>query len=148
MFSTTCFNERKCQYRLELKCVALVWAVLVVVFLPYWSSFFLGNHDFRFVRYGIPVDAGFFEGRFTQFVVPWLLSDGQILPAWNVFLGFAFLAGAAVKTASWFGLPKKGHVILTFALSKNDGRDCVCSYAVCGGCADNETKRADCFRYV
>lgn len=116
MFSTTCFNERKFQYRLELKCVALVWAVLVVVFLPYWSSFFLGNHDFRFVRYGIPVDAGFFEGRFTQFVVPWLFSDGQILPAWNVFLGFAFLAGAAVKTASWFGLPKKGHVILTFAL--------------------------------
>lgn len=74
-----------------LKCAGVVWLILIVVFLIYWSSFFLGNHDFRFMRYGVPLDAGVFEGRFTQFLPSWLLTGGHILPVFNVLLGFAFL---------------------------------------------------------
>lgn len=105
--TTPLSNEKKIQYLFEIKCITTIWAILVIVFLPYWSSFFLGNHDFRFMRYGVPIDAGVFEGRFTQFVLPWLLSSGQVLPVWNVFLGFAFYACAIVQALLWLGLPRK-----------------------------------------
>ena len=109
-------NKKEAHYLFEIKCIAILWAILVIVFLPYWSSFFLGNHDFRFMRYGIPIDAGVFEGRFTQFVVPWLLSSGQILPIWNIFLGFAFYAWAIVRGLLWLGLPKKSFEVVAIGL--------------------------------
>lgn len=78
----------------ELKCAGVVWLILAAVFLTYWSSFFLGNHDFRFMRYGVPLEAGVFEGRFTQFLPSWLLTGGHILPAFNVLLGLPFCPGS------------------------------------------------------
>lgn len=99
-----------------LKCAGVVWLILIVVFLIYWSSFFLGNHDFRFMRYGVPLDAGVFEGRFTQFLPSWLLTGGHILPVFNVLLGFAFFALAAVRLAEWYGLPERYRDVLPFTL--------------------------------
>ena len=99
-----------------LKCAGVVWLILAVVFLIYWSSFFLGNHDFRFMRYGVPLDAGVFEGRFTQFLPSWLLTGGHILPVFNVLLGFAFFALAAVRLAEWYGLPERYRDVLPFTL--------------------------------
>lgn len=103
-------------FQFWLKSAGWVWLALVVVFSCYWSSFFLGNHDFRFIRYGVPVDAGVFEGRFMQFVLPKLLVDGHILPVLNVFLGFAFFALGVVLLARWFGLAEKYREVLPFAL--------------------------------
>lgn len=100
----------------ELKCAGVVWLILAAVFLTYWSSFFLGNHDFRFMRYGVPLDAGVFEGRFTQFLPSWLLTGGHILPAFNVLLGFAFFAQAAVRLAEWYGLSERYRDVLPFTL--------------------------------
>lgn len=99
-----------------LKCAGIVWLILIVVFLIYWSSFFLGNHDFRFMRYGVPLDAGVFEGRFTQFLPSWLLTGGHILPVFNVLLGFAFFALAAVRLAEWYGLSERYRDVLPFTL--------------------------------
>lgn len=99
-----------------LKCAGVVWLILAVVFLIYWSSFFLGNHDFRFMRYGVPLDAGVFEGRFTQFLPSWLLTGGHILPVFNVLLGFAFFALAVVRLAEWYGLPERYRDVLPFTL--------------------------------
>lgn len=99
-----------------LKCAGVVWLILAVVFLIYWSSFFLGNHDFRFMRYGVPLDAGVFEGRFTQFLPSWLLTGGHILPVFNVLLGFAFFALAAVRLAEWYGLSERYRDVLPFTL--------------------------------
>lgn len=99
-----------------LKCAGVVWLILAVVFLIYWSCFFLGNHDFRFMRYGVPLDAGVFEGRFTQFLPSWLLTGGHILPVFNVLLGFAFFALAAVRLAEWYGLPERYRDVLPFTL--------------------------------
>lgn len=99
-----------------LKCAGVVWLILAVVFLIYWSSFFLGNHDFRFMRYGVPLDAGVLEGRFTQFLPSWLLTGGHILPVFNVLLGFAFFALAAVRLAEWYGLPERYRDVLPFTL--------------------------------
>ena len=103
-------------FQFWLKSAGWVWLALFVVFSCYWSSFFLGNHDFRFVRYGVPVDSGVWEGRFMQFVLPKLLVDGHILPVLNVFLGFAFLALGVVLLARWFGLAEKYREVLPFAL--------------------------------
>lgn len=100
----------------ELKCAGVVWLILAAVFLTYWSSFFLGNHDFRFMRYGVPLEAGVFEGRFTQFLPSWLLTGGHILPAFNVLLGFAFFALAAVRLAEWYGLSERYRDVLPFTL--------------------------------
>ena len=100
----------------ELKCAGVVWLILAAVFLTYWSSFFLGNHDFRFMRYGVPLEAGVFEGRFTQFLPSWLLTGGHILPVFNVLLGFAFFALAAVRLAEWYGLPERYRDVLPFTL--------------------------------
>lgn len=100
----------------ELKCAGVVWLILAAVFLTYWSSFFLGNHDFRFMRYGVPLEAGVFEGRFTQFLPSWLLTGGHILPAFNVLLGFAFFAQAAVRLAEWYGLSERYRDVLPFTL--------------------------------
>ena len=110
----------------ELKCAGVVWLILAAVFLTYWSSFFLGNHDFRFMRYGVPLEAGVFEGRFTQFLPSWLLTGGHILPAFNVLLGFAFFALAAVRLAEWYGLSERYRDVLPFTFA-----DCVKSI-----CAD------------
>lgn len=104
------------QYRFEIQCAGWIWLILTVVFLSYWSSFFVGNHDFRFMRYGVPLDAGLFEGRFTQFVPSWLLTGGHILPVANVLIGFLFFAAAAVILARWFGLNAKYREVLPFAL--------------------------------
>lgn len=100
----------------ELKCAGVAWLILAAVFLTYWSSFFLGNHDFRFMRYGVPLEAGVFEGRFTQFLPSWLLTGGHILPAFNVLLGFAFFALAAVRLAEWYGLSERYRDVLPFTL--------------------------------
>ena len=100
----------------ELKCAGVVWLILAAVFLTYWSSFFLGNHDFRFMRYGVPLEAGVFEGRFTQFLPSWLFTGGHILPAFNVLLGFAFFALAAVRLAEWYGLSERYRDVLPFTL--------------------------------
>lgn len=51
----------------ELKCAGVVWLILAAVFLTYWSSFFLGNHDFRFMRYGVPLEAGFLKDGLPSF---------------------------------------------------------------------------------
>lgn len=100
----------------ELKCAGVVWLILAAVFLTYWNSFFLGNHDFRFIRYGVPLNAGVLEGRFTQFLPIWLLTGGHILPAFNVLLGFAFFALAAVRLAEWYGLSERYRDVLPFTL--------------------------------
>ena len=100
----------------ELKCAGVVWLILAAVFLAYWSSFFLGNHDFRFMRYGVPLNTGVWEGRFTQFLPSWLLTGGHILPAFNVLLGFAFFALAAVRLAEWYGLSERYRDVLPFTL--------------------------------
>ena len=100
----------------KLRRTKFILLLLAAVFLTYWSSFFLGNHDFRFMRYGVPLEAGVFEGRFTQFLPSWLLTGGHILPAFNVLLGFAFFALAAVRLAEWYGLSERYRDVLPFTL--------------------------------
>ena len=90
------------KYQFWFKCWGVVWCILSVVFSLYIFSFFLGNHDWQFLRYEMLLSSGVWEGRVTQFVPPWLLSLGRLLPIWNALLGFMFLSGAAVLLAWWY----------------------------------------------
>lgn len=104
------------KYQFWFKCWGVVWCILSVVFSLYIFSFFLGNHDWQFLRYEMLLSSGVWEGRVTQFVPPWLLSLGRLLPIWNALLGFMFLSGAAVLLAWWYGLAEKSLPVVLFSL--------------------------------
>jgi len=104
------------KYSFWLKCVGIVWSGLAVTFLFYVATYFLGNHDFRFVRYGMPLLSGVFEGRFSQFLPPYLLTMGQMLPVFNAWLGFLFLSVGVVLLAKWYGFAEKGCGAVCFGL--------------------------------
>ena len=104
------------KYRFWFKCWGVVWAVLAVVFSFYMITFFLGNHDWQFIRYDMPLGSGLWEARITQFVPPFLLSLGRMLPIWNTLLGLMFLSAAAVLLARWYGLKPKAPQVILFSL--------------------------------
>lgn len=87
-----------------------------MTYLCYVATFFLGNHDFHFVRYGMSVTAGVFEGRFSQFLPPYLLTLGHILPVLNVWFGFLFLSAGVVLLAKWYGFREKTYDVVFFGL--------------------------------
>lgn len=51
-----------------------------------------GNHDWDSMIVGNPITSGLIEGRFSQYLLPNLLIDGQIFPLINIILGFASYA--------------------------------------------------------
>ncbi len=99
----------------ELKCFVAVWCILTLTYLTYIVSFYLGNHDFQFIRHEIPISSGLWEGRFTQFAPLWLLTHAQILPVFNTILGFGFLSAGTIVLSKWYKMPPKPSVIIPFA---------------------------------
>lgn len=104
------------KYQFWLKCWGIVWGILAIVFSFYMVTFFLGNHDWQYLRYDMPLGDGMWEARMTQFVPPRLFSLGRMLPIWNALLGFMFLSGATVLLAWWYQLKPKMLVVVLFCL--------------------------------
>lgn len=104
------------KYRFWFKCWGVVWGILATVFSFYMVMFFLGNHDWQFIRYDMPLSAGMWEARLTQFVPPRLFSLGRMLPIWNALLGFMFLSAAAVLLAWWYQFKPKMFSVVLFSL--------------------------------
>ena len=76
---------------------AAVFLALNLIFLFHGAHFMFGDHDWKYLKHGISLGAGLFEGRFRQFVPETLLSRGEILPEINKALGFAgFALGVAM----------------------------------------------------
>ena len=76
-----------------------------------------GDHDWKYLKHGISLGAGLFEGRFSQFVPVTLLSRGEILPIINNALGFAGFALGVALLARYWRLPHTKTAYVTFALS-------------------------------
>ena len=75
----------------------IAFALVNLAFLFYTVNFMFGDHDWKYLKHGISLGAGLFEGRFSQFVPVTLLSRGEILPVINNALGFAgFALGVAM----------------------------------------------------
>ena len=99
-----------------LKCSGIVYAISLIVFSFYTTTFFFGNHDFYPMRFGVNFDHSFWEGRFTQFILNTLLFDGQILPILYSLIGFAFYSLASILLAKMWSLPQRKIIITSFSL--------------------------------
>lgn len=75
---------------------------LNLVFLYHGAHFMFGDHDWKYLKNGIALTDGLFEGRFTQFILVNLLSFGEILPIINNVIGFfGFSLGLALLAKYW-----------------------------------------------
>lgn len=104
------------KYKFLLNCWGIVFGLSVLVYLFYISSFYVGNHDFKYMHYGVHWNAGTWEGRFTQFVLPWILWKGQVLPILPAIIGFLCFSLAVVLLAYWYDLPQKYLLVILFSL--------------------------------
>lgn len=96
---------------------AVVFLALNLIFLFHGAHFMFGDHDWKYLKHGISLGAGLFEGRFSQFVPVTLLSRGEILPIINNALGFAGFALGVALLARYWRLPHTKTAYVTFALS-------------------------------
>ena len=82
-----------------------VYAALNLVFLYYQGTFFIGNHDWDWVKgttQVLSLGTGLFEGRYGKFVLNAWLFGGQVLPLLNTWLAFALLAsGTSLLPHYW-----------------------------------------------
>ena len=94
-----------------------VFLALNLIFLYHGAHFLFGDHDWTYLKHGLSLDAGLFEGRFTQFILINLLSQGELLPIINNIFGFIGYALGISFLARYWGLPhtKTGYTL--FALT-------------------------------
>ena len=82
--------------------VLVTFLSLSLIFLYHGTHFLFGDHDWKYLKYGVPLDSGLFEGRFTQFILINLLSSGEILPIINNILGIlGFSLGISLLARYW-----------------------------------------------
>ncbi|MBO5441480.1 MAG: hypothetical protein J6A09_02810, partial [Alphaproteobacteria bacterium] len=84
-----------------------VWGSLNIVYAYMVFNFFWGNHDWDFLKDGVKLSSGFFEGRFSQHIFSYFLFDGYILPVVTYFLSFAALVGLAFVIGRYLEIPQK-----------------------------------------
>ena len=89
---------------------------LNLIFLYHGVQFLFGDHDWRYLKNGIPLGAGLFEGRFAQFLAINILSRGEILPIINNVLGFAGFSLGIALLARYWQLPHNRQSYILFAL--------------------------------
>lgn len=73
-----------------------LYALTIICYLPFIFSFIWGNHDWGWVKEYTPLFSGVFEGRFSQFIIPTILFEGNILPVLTLLLSLAFYCVTAV----------------------------------------------------
>lgn len=93
-----------------------VFLTLNLVFLFHGVQYLFGDHDWTFIKQGVPLSAGLFEGRFTQFLLINILSAGEILPLINNVLGFLGYAIGIALLARYWQLPHTKQTYTFFTL--------------------------------
>lgn len=93
-----------------------LFLALNIIFLYHSAHFMFGDHDWRYLRNGIKLGAGLFEGRFSQFIPINLLSQGEILPIINNILGFTGFSLGIALLAKYWQLPHEKKNYIMFAL--------------------------------
>ncbi|MBO5441098.1 MAG: hypothetical protein J6A09_00845, partial [Alphaproteobacteria bacterium] len=100
----------------DISLFILVFGALNLTFLFYEITFFLGNHDWDWVKgttQVLQLNTGLFEGRYAKFILNVVLFGGQILPLLNTITAFAFLAVGQVLLVNYWGLKSSSSRILT-----------------------------------
>ena len=99
----------------EIKLGLTAFISLCLIFSPLLFHFVWGNHDWLPIHYGHEISYGLIEGRFSQFILQYLLFSGNILPIINLLFGFIFYALALVTLCTRFfnfSLQKNSYLII------------------------------------
>lgn len=94
----------------------IIFILLNIIFLFHSAHLMFGDHDWSYIKNGIPLSSGLFEGRFSQFILINLLSSGEILPIVNNALGFLGYALGVALLARYWHLPHTNLHYTLFAL--------------------------------
>ncbi len=89
---------------------------LNILFLFHGTHYMFGDHDWQYVKTGVPLASGLFEGRFTQFILINLLTRGEILPIINNLIGFGGYSLGLALLARYWHLPHNKRTYILFAL--------------------------------
>lgn len=89
---------------------------LNLIFLYHGAHFLFGDHDWKYIADGIKLNAGLFEGRFTQFILINLLSQGEIFPIINNAIGFLGFSLGIALLAKYWNIPKTKTAYIIFCL--------------------------------
>ena len=73
-----------------------LYALTIICYLPFIFNFIWGNHDWGWIKEYTPLFSGVFEGRFSQFIIPSILFEGNILPILTILLSLAFYSSTAI----------------------------------------------------
>lgn len=90
----------------DFKSLVISFIVVNLAFLYHTLNFVWGNHDVAYMREPLLLTSGVFEGRFTQFILPFFLTQGQILPIVTNVLGLGFLTLGLWLLARYWKIPK------------------------------------------
>ena len=90
----------------DIKALLISYFIVNLIFLYNTLNFIWGNHDDVFITEGLKLSSGLFEGRFSQFIPPVLLTNGQILPIITNLLGLMFLTIGLWLLAKYWNIPK------------------------------------------
>ncbi|MBR5598953.1 MAG: glucosyltransferase domain-containing protein [Alphaproteobacteria bacterium] len=88
------------------KALLISFIIANFCFLYHTLNFMWGNHDVKFIKEELLLSSGLFEGRFTQFILYRLLTNGQILPVLNNLIGFSFLIIAMYVLSKYWNIPQ------------------------------------------
>ena len=101
----------------EISLWLTAFITLCLSFLPLLCGFIWGNHDWLPVKNGTNLTSGLIEGRFTQFILPFFVLSGQILPVFSQLLGFACYAAALVLLLTRFFEIKADNISLALIIA-------------------------------
>ena len=93
-----------------------MWGIFALVYSFIICHFWWGNHDWKFIKYGVKFNSGFFEGRYSQHFFNCFLFDGQILPILLLVLSLAMIVIMGIMCASYFNLAKDRRYVTVLTL--------------------------------
>ncbi len=99
-----------------LKCFGITFAITFIVFSFYLVTFYTGNHDITYLKFGTKLTQGVWEGRLTQFAIQLLLFNGQLLPILSSLIGLIFFCLTPIILSKTWNLPKNTTNIILFSL--------------------------------
>lgn len=94
----------------------ITFFISLITYSFYAITYFQGNHDFRFLRYGLSITQGLWEGRITQFLLTTLLLNNQVLPILNMIIGIFSLSLSPIILTKILNIPKQKISLVFFSL--------------------------------
>ncbi len=94
-----------------------LYIIILLCYAPFLCYFLWGNHDWEWIKTGTPLWSGVFEGRFSQFIIPTALFEGNVLPILSLSTGLAFLCLSSILLLNLWQIPPKQILYLFLAFN-------------------------------